>query len=97
MPVAWWVITGVSSVVGATLGWFGNDLAEGVSDVVTPNAPSSNWFTDLQDYFFDNIDKRVYLIAIGGSYLWLNRNRQKKLNIYKKKADYTKMYSAYKF
>ena len=97
MPALWWAITGVTGVVSATLGWWGNDVADAVTDAVQPNAPASNWFTDLQDFMFDNIDKRWYIIAVGGSYLYLNRNRKKSVNVYKKKADWNKLYSAYKF
>tara|TARA_B100001250_G_scaffold249057_1_gene214123 strand:- start:274 stop:576 length:303 start_codon:yes stop_codon:yes gene_type:complete len=97
IPLWFWWTAGLSGTIGASIGWFGNDIADDITNTVQPNALADNWFTDVQDFFFDNIDYRVYLIAVASGYIYLNRDRKKMVNVYKKKADWNKLYSAYKF
>lgn len=96
MPVAWWVVSSGIGLVGATIGWFGNDVADALGGNEPPTV-TQNWFDKLQDSVYNNIDFRTWILLVGGSYIYLNRHRKKQVNVYKKKADWNKLYSAYKF
>jgi len=79
--------------VGMIAGVFGTQAMATADEVLDPSA--SGWLGDIQDWIYDSIDTRTYVLVGVGSYLWLNRNTKKTVNVSKrgKSLGYTSQWS----